>query len=214
MRVFRVTIFEVFVYLMFISTVSAGICYIKIQQVSRLKPVVKDTVFIPKVECPDQTMEYLQALRQCEANGRYSAKNGSHDGGYQIGKFAKTDVGYAILNTTEGRELFRQDSILQEEVMLRLLQSQIRIMKPFIIKYHNTNIGNYWITASGILAMSHLLGPDNTIKFLTSRGKLKTKDANDTDISRYLQFNNFNLPIDSIITPSYVNHYLIKYLKR
>ena len=46
------------------------------------------------------------------------------------------------------------------------------------------------------------------------QGKYKVKDGNDTDITRYLQFNNFNLPIDSITKPSYINRYLIKYLKQ
>ena len=92
--------------------------------------------------------------------------------------------------------------------------SQIRIMYKYIQKYNNSNIGNYWITTSGILAMSHLCGPDATIKFLESRGKIVSKDGNNVNITRYLQFNNFNLPIDSILQPNYINIHLMKYLKQ
>lgn len=212
MKIFRLSLFEVIIYIISITTLSIVIYsfVVKPKEVT----IVRDTIIVSEYKCPDQTIDYLKALKQCEANGRYAAKNGSYDGGYQIGSIAKIEVGYAILNSEEGRILFREDSILQEEVMLRLLQSQIRIMRPYIQRYANTNIGNYWITTSGILAMSHLLGPDNTVRFLISRGKYKVKDGNNTDITRYLQFNNFNLPIDSIIKPSYINQYLIKYLKQ
>lgn len=163
---------------------------------------------------PDQTIEWLYALRQCEASGRYKATNGTYDGGYQIGKQSKQTVGFSILSTKQGREIFLKDSLLQEEVMLRLLQSNINMMYYYIKNYSNKSIGNYWITSSGILAMAHLGGVDNTIKFLTSNGTKIFVDGNGVPITRYLQFNKYNVPIDSVITPHYITKHLMKYLKK
>lgn len=172
---------------------------------------IHNTIYI----VPDETHAYLKALRLCENQGRYKKILGGNDqysGAYQIGNDARTQVGYEILNSKSGIELFLNDSLLQEEVMLRLLQSQIRMMMPYLKKYNNTSIGNFWITNSGILAMTHLLGPNTTIAFLTKG--ISAVDGNNTPISRYLQFNNFNIPIDSVLLPHYINQHLIKYLRK
>lgn len=187
---------------------SSFIYAIKIQlevknTISNIKPTI-----ITKIEyyLPDETHKYLRALRLCESQGRYKVN------AYQIRNIAMSEIGYEILSTKSGRELFQKDSVLQEEVMLRLLQSQIRIMYPYLKKYNNTNIGNYWISNSGILAMAHLCGPSATIVFLT-KGTISV-DGNKVPITRYLQFNNFNIPIDSVLLPNYINEHLLKYLRR
>ena len=211
MRVFRISILEIVGLIVLVSLITFVTVYFN-KPVSTVSKLQIKTVYIEVI--PDETHAYLRALRLCEANGRYKINNGKnkHKGAYQIGDEARSDVGYAILNTDHGRELFQCDSILQEEIMLRLLQSQIRIMMPFLKKYNNTNIGNFWLTNSGILAMSHLAGPQSTINFL--RTGIITYDGNKSPITRYLQFNNYHIPIDSVLLPNYINHHLVKYLQK
>jgi hypothetical protein len=158
----------------------------------------------------DQLFNYLHALSLLESNGDPTARrSGSgYIGNYQIGNSARQVIGLGQLNNEGNYQVMLNDSFLQDMIMLRLLQANVSEMREYFKKYNNTKRGGWYITNSGILAMTHLMGGGNTKDFL-DKGII-SHDGNGRPITDYLQLNNFNIFIDSIATGGYIKNILAK----
>lgn len=158
----------------------------------------------------DELSDYFYALGLLEASGNYKARRtgSQYIGMYQIGNSARTVIGLSHLNNESGYEIMLNDPTLQDMIAFRVLQTQISYMIPYIKKYENTKVGSWYVTSSGIIAMSHLLGHKNAQAFLDSNGKTISKDGNGRPITDYLQLNGFYLNVDSILNDSYAKRFL------
>jgi len=181
--------------------------------------IVRDTITIVETVIKDDLPVYLYALRSLEANLNYKArrintdKNGKKSGSqyigaYQMGNSAREQIGLAHLNNEGGYKIILNDSTLQDIIMMQYLKDQVIEMQPYFKKYNNTKVGKWFITNSGILAMSHLLGTENTKAFLDSKGQKISKDGNGRPITDYLQLNNFDIFVDSIPNEKYLQRVL------
>jgi len=174
-----------------------------------------NTVIVDKVDSiniNDELLDYLNALSLLEANGDPTARRSGSQyiGNYQIGNSARGAIGLNKLNNEEGYQVMLNDTFLQDMIMLRLLQANVIEMKEYFKKYDRTKVGGWYVTTSGILAMTHLLGGQNTKSFLDSDGKTIARDGNNRPITDYLQLNNFNILVDSIATGGYIKQILSK----
>jgi hypothetical protein len=185
--------------------------------------ISSDTLIVEIPRLLDQTDDYLFALGALESNNDYTARrfmkkevNGESNiigsqylGRHQLGNAVRVEIGASKLNSVDGYNLILTDSLIQDIMIFRLLQYQIGQMEDHIIKYDKTRVGKWWVTKSGIIAMSHLLGVSNAKKFLDSNGKYIPHDGNNRPITDYLQLNNFNIEINSINGDEYFRNFAL-----
>lgn len=173
---------------------------------------IQNVINIDTIDLNDELLDYLNALSLIEANGDPTARRAGSQyiGNYQIGNSARGAIGLNKLNNEEGYQVMLNDTFLQDMIMLRLLQANVIEMKEYFKKYDRTKVGGWYVTTSGILAMTHLLGGQNAKSFLDSGGKNVARDGNNRPITDYLQLNNFNILIDSIATGGYIKQILSK----
>jgi len=151
---------------------------------------------LPKAE-NNNFWEFLFDLAVIESNGDWTAKNGDHIGLWQMGKMARKDAidvakhryNY-IINEFESKEFKRNSFIFppeRQKVSICYYMINIQeVMSKYIDKYDKTYINGIYITRSGIVAASHLVGVGSVKKYLDSEGKLIEKDGNDTSLEKYL----------------------------
>ena len=173
---------------------------------------IKEVISNDSINLNDELLDYLNALSLIEANGDPTARRAGSQyiGNYQIGNSARGAIGLNKLNNEEGYQVMLNDTFLQDMIMLRLLQANVIEMREYFKKYDRTKVGGWYVTTSGILAMTHLLGGQNAKSFLDSGGKNVARDGNNRPITDYLQLNNFNILVDSIATGGYIKQILSK----
>ena len=173
---------------------------------------IKEVISNDSINLNDELLDYLNALSLIEANGDPTARRAGSQyiGNYQIGNSAREAIGLNKLNNEEGYQVMLNDTFLQDMIMLRLLQANVIEMREYFKKYDRTKVGGWYVTTSGILAMTHLLGGQNAKSFLDSGGKNVARDGNNRPITDYLQLNNFNILVDSIATGGYIKQILSK----
>ena len=150
-----------------------------------INPTVED------IKIVNSTNLFLSAIAYRESSNRYDIVNQwGYMGKYQFGRKTLNALGYKNISN----EQFLNNPKLQEEVMLKLLKHNRRILRREIKKYCGTQKHGVYITESGLLAAAHLAGPGNVKKWL-KRGK-RFRDGLGTDLVDYLQlFSNYKIII-------------------
>jgi len=140
---------------------------------------------------------FLYDLAVIESNGVWVAKNGDHIGLWQMGKMARKD---AIdiskhkfnhqINEFESKEFVKNPFIFTpEKQKIHICYYMINIqevMSKYINQYENTFINGVYITKSGIVGASHLVGVGSVKEYFDSNGEKIKKDGNDTSLEKYL----------------------------
>jgi hypothetical protein len=177
---------------------------------SRNVEYIMDTVEVKVPIIKDELVSYLYCIRLIEANLNYNARRtgSQYVGGYQIGNSGRSEIGLKHMNNEGAYSIILKDDVLQDMIMLRYLQNQCIELHDYFIKYNNTRVGAWFVTNSGILAMSHLCGTNATKEFLDSKGTKIAKDGNKKPMTDYLQLNNFNIYVDSISNDAYLKRIL------
>lgn len=82
----------------------------------------------------------------------------------------------------------------QQEIAVKLLLKYNKRRLKSYYKYIGCTINNIYITESGLLAASHLVGAGRVIKFLESEGDYDYSDALGTKLTDYLnEFKNYQI---------------------
>jgi hypothetical protein len=135
---------------------------------------------------------FLNDLAMFESSGRYNIVKvkGDYWGRYQIGPIARREIGIDKISQKE----FLDNHRLQDGIVTALLIRNKTYLRNYIGEYEGKEIGNIYITQSGLLAGAHLRGHTAVIKFLESNGKIDEKDGNGVLVSKYINyFGNYNL---------------------
>jgi hypothetical protein len=144
----------------------------------------------PISEDNDDLSIFLEKISKRESSNRLKviSKNG-HMGKYQFSPKTLTWLGY------NDYEKFLNSSDLQDEVMIKYLKKNKKILHRYINKWDNKVLNGKLITESGILAAAHLVGPGGVIEFFKTMEEVV--DGNGVKISEYLfKFSGYNLLLD------------------
>jgi hypothetical protein len=156
---------------------------------------------------------FLTALSLLESDGNYQVVNSLNFlGAYQFGEAALTDLGFVNydgdaydnnygggwtgkygIRSAEGflRSKSAQDRAAAE--WLKLMWSYIELHK--IDGYAWSNVGGVEMTPSGMLAATHLLGPETLARYIKSGGTLDLRDPFGTPIETYIvKLSGFDIP--------------------
>lgn len=161
-----------------------------------------------------KTLEaFLTALQLMESGGDYQIVNSLNFlGAYQFGEAALTDLGYvrydgdAFDNDYSGgwtgkhgvRSL--NDFLNNRRAQDKAMQEWMALMWHYIERqnlhtYAWTRIGNVTLTPSGMLAATHLLGPDSLARYIHSNGQVNLRDPYGTPIESYIvRLSGYNIP--------------------
>jgi hypothetical protein len=117
-----------------------------------------------------------------ESRGRYSVINQfGYLGKYQFGHSTLRGLGYSDKDI----EIFIHNPSLQEEAMSKLIDHNLAILKNYdLFKYIGKSVHGIPVTAEGMLAGAHLLGPKSVKDFIT-KGVINL-DGNGTTIVDYM----------------------------
>ena len=139
----------------------------------------------------NQNNDFLRAIARKESSNNYTIVNKwGYMGKYQFGRTTLDALGYSHITNKE----FLSTPSIQEEAMMKLLQSNKYILRREIRKYSGTAINGVYITESGLLAAAHLAGPGNVKLFL--RDNINVKDGLGTSLVDYLDiFSNYKIKI-------------------
>lgn len=139
----------------------------------------------------NQNNDFLRAIARKESSNNYTIVNKwGYMGKYQFGRTTLDALGYSHITNKE----FLSTPFVQEEAMMKLLQSNKYILRREIRKYSGTAINGVYITESGLLAAAHLAGPGNVKLFL--RDNTNVKDGLGTSLVDYLDiFSNYKVKI-------------------
>lgn len=123
---------------------------------------------------------FLDRMGLIESGNDYKAKNKfGYIGKYQFHPSLIKKLGYK-----ETKQGFLNNPLVQEEAMLTLLIYNKKLMKSHIKKYDNKIVNGVLVTESGILASTHLAGPNNVKRWLDSG--IRFKDGFGTSIKKYM----------------------------
>lgn len=134
---------------------------------------------------------FLSAIARRESSNNYTIINKwGYMGKYQFGRGTLDGLGYSHISNEE----FLSTPFIQEEAMMKLLQSNKYILRREIRKYSGTAVNGVYITESGLLAAAHLAGPGNVRMFL--KEDINVKDGFGTSLADYLDyFSNYKIKI-------------------
>ena len=133
---------------------------------------------------------FLSAIGRKESSNNYTAVNRwGYMGKYQFGRKTLDGLGYSHITNEE----FLSTPSIQEEAMMKLLQSNKYILRREIRRYSGTAINGVYITESGLLAAAHLAGPGNVRMFL--KDNINVRDGFGTSLVNYLDYFS-NYPIE------------------
>lgn len=145
---------------------------------------------VSMMENDDDLYIFLEKISKKESNNRLKviSKNG-HIGKYQFSPKTLRWLGY------NDHDKFLNSSDLQDEVMIKYLKKNQKILRRQIQKWDNKKINGKTITESGILAAAHLVGPGGVIEFFKTMEEVS--DGNGVKITEYLfKFSGYNLVLD------------------
>lgn len=132
---------------------------------------------------------YIEVLGKAESNNNYKVVNQyGYIGKYQFGSRTLSQLKkLGLLNYTNKND-FRDSEIMQEAAMSSLTAHNLEILKNYKVdKYVGKEIGGIKITKEGLLAASHLRGPNAVRLYLNSNGNVNLTDANDTSVRDYMK---------------------------
>lgn len=134
---------------------------------------------------------FLSAIARRESSNNYTIINRwGYMGKYQFGRGTLDGLGYSHISNEE----FLSTPFIQEEAMMKLLQSNKYILRREIRKYSGKAVNGVYITESGLLAAAHLAGPGNVKLFL--KEDINVKDGFGTSLADYLDyFSNYKIKI-------------------
>lgn len=132
--------------------------------------------------------EFLKAIGFKESGNRYDIVNRyGYMGKYQFGKRTLRGLGFKI-----SKKEFLNSPEIQEQAMLKLLQTNKKYLQKYIDKYNNKIVHGVLVTESGLLAAAHLGGAGSVKKWFRT-GKAR-KDGNGVKITTYMvQFSGYDL---------------------
>jgi len=161
----------------------ANLSGISLKKINHYIPTETKVVYIDEIKelpPPPGLNDFLTAIAYKESNNRHYVINRfGYMGKYQFSFSLIKRLGYDIT-----RYEFLNNSLLQDEVMITLLNHNKEILEDFIYQYDGSVINGNQITKSGILAAAHLLGPYRTRRYL-QYGEV-SQDGNGTSITEYL----------------------------
>lgn len=134
---------------------------------------------------------YMESIGFRESSGRYDAVNSfGYMGKYQFAPATLRNLGFDVRMNE-----FLFNPQLQDSAMISLLHHNYKILKNTIYTYDGTEMDEYTITKSGILAAAHLVGPRRT-RLLLERG-IDTNDAYGTTALSYLiEFSGYDIELN------------------
>jgi len=134
---------------------------------------------------------FLKAIARRESSNDYTIVNKwGYMGKYQFGRSTLDALGYSHITNEE----FLSTPFIQEEAMMKLLQSNKYILRREIRRYSGTAVNGVYITESGLLAAAHLAGPGNVKMFL--KDNINVRDGFGTSLVNYLDyFSNYKITI-------------------
>lgn len=154
-----------------------------------LENMRNEIIKIDKAQYRLKYNRFKKTLAKYESNNNWKEYNRfGFIGKYQFGKSALDATGYNHINL----QTFKLNPASfpetdQEKAMDILLKINESVMLKSINKYVGLiMLDSIHITRSGILAATHLAGPDNVKEFLDSFGEKNFKDRMGTHISDYI----------------------------
>ena len=156
---------------------------------------------------------FLIALRMMESGGDYQIVNSLNFlGAYQFGEAALTDLGFvrydgdAFDNNYSGGWTGKHgvrstnDFLNSPSAQDKAAREWVELMWHYIElqnldSYAWTRVGDVTVTPSGMLAATHLLGPDSLARYLHSNGQANLRDPYGTPIESYIiKMSEFSVP--------------------
>lgn len=161
-----------------------------------------------------KTLEaFLIALRMMESGGDYQIVNSLNFlGAYQFGEAALTDLGFVRydgdafdndysggwtgkhgVHSLEGFLNSRRAQDLAMQEWMTLMWHYIELQDLHTHAW--TQVGDTFLTPSGMLAATHLLGADSLAAYVHSGGRATLRDPYGTPIERYIdRLSGFDIP--------------------
>ena len=131
--------------------------------------------------------KFAETIGQLESSGRYDIMGGSsnaYDGKYQMGRMAKADaakrLGITVKHDAQGREAFRQDPDLQDDMFEAFTFGNHETLMRLSNKYKSSSRAE----KAQALAVAHLLGAGGAIEYLNGTDG---KDGFGTSGSKYAE---------------------------
>lgn len=156
---------------------------------------------------------FLVALKMMESGGDYQSVNTlNFIGAYQFGEAALTDLGYVRYDgnaydnnygggfTGKGGVRSVRDFLTNQKEQDRAAQDWMKLMWSYIElnridHYEGYRVGDTTLTASGMLAASHLLGAGALKEFIETNGQADLRDPYGTPLKQYInQFGGYSVP--------------------
>ena len=160
------------------------------------KPIVKiglEPIIVKPIETPKKSHSaFLNAIGFQESGNKYDVVNRfGYLGRYQFGKRTLRGLGFKV-----SKNEFLENPYLQEQAMLKLLQTNKKYLQKYIDQYEGQIVNGVLVTESGLLAAAHLGGAGSVKKWFKT-GKVK-KDGNGVKITSYMtRFGGYELNLNS-----------------
>lgn len=153
---------------------------------------------LPIITIDENTNNFMKAIGVYESSDNYKSRrpNSQYLGKYQIGDVARTQIGLEGFNNAKGYKEFLKNEQLQDMAMYLLLKENFKFLRGYIPSNGSMYVGRYYVTTSGLLAMAHLVGANEVIRFITSEGRYIPTDSFGTKSTTYLMFNNHFLNLN------------------
>lgn len=160
------------------------------------KPIVKielEPIIVKPIEIPKKShSSFLNAIGFQESGNKYDVVNRfGYLGRYQFGKRTLRGLGFKV-----SKNEFLENPYLQEQAMLKLLQTNKKYLQKYIDQYEGQIVNGVLVTESGLLAAAHLGGAGSVKKWFRT-GKVR-KDGNGVKITSYMtRFGGYELNLNS-----------------
>lgn len=147
---------------------------------------------------------FLVALKMMESGGDYQSVNTLNFlGAYQFGEAALTDLGYVRYDgnaydnnysggfTGKGGVRSAKDFLSNKKEQDRAAKAWMSLMWDYIelqriAHYEGRNVAGSKLTASSMLAASHLLGAGALKEYIRTNGKADLRDPYGTPLKKYI----------------------------
>jgi len=146
-------------------------------------------------DCEKQAYDYdLYRTRMAvlESSSSYTALNQfGYLGMYQFGRSTLKGLRRSGYLKISNREMITKNFLsnpeLQERAMKALTDHNIKVLTRYgLMKYIGSEVKGVEVTLSGMLAASHLVGPNAVKKLIKSNGIINKADGNGTTALKYL----------------------------
>lgn len=179
--------------------------------------IILFSVFVSNITTENISYQaFLDDLAKSESGGRYDVENSGHYlGKYQMGEAALIDLGYfqstdnifdnnyigkwTGKNGVTSKNAFLKNPKAQEDAV----REYMKVLWGYLKSNNSTNyngkiINGIKITKSGLLGASFLVGAADIKTYLTTYGKVVSKDGNGVSLETYLKkFADYHTPFDN-----------------